>query len=334
MSIEFRIERERSRFFNPVEGREEELEIEIRFDPLTKKTSRIVKKPLPISQDPDILKEVEKKGFCPFCPENIYNVATKDTRILSEGRLEKGEAILFPNISPYSSHSLVVRITNTHYLSLDEFTPRHFIDAFEIIQDYISIAKRVDEKAKYASINMNYLKPAGSSIVHPHIQVMISGIPTDYHRRIFEAGKKFYQEYGRSYWEILMEQEQNGPRLIGRTDIFTWITAFAPRGFDHVTGISPKNFMDFSKREFLNLSEGITRVLRAYKESGYNSFNFTILIPPLKEPQGFATLIDIVARSNLDRYYWNDCFFLTKLHDEGYASSTPEEVAKKLERYF
>jgi len=331
--IEFRIEREKSSFFNPSENKVEEVEVEIRFDPLTGKTSRIVPKPLPISSDPDIMDEIRKPEFCPFCPEYVEKVVARDVNII-DGILKRGEAILFPNISPYALYSIVVRISDVHYIPLEKFDEKKFLDAFILIQEYFKRAVQKDKTVRFGNISMNYLKPAGSSITHPHIQATLSRYPTDYHRRMYEGGRSFFSTHGKSYWKVLAETEKGGERYIGRTGEMEWITPFSPRGFAHVMGISERDFLRMDEDRMKDISEGIVRTLRAYDDMHFNSFNFSIFLPPLQEMEGFLTVIDIVARSNLDRYYWNDCFFLSKLHDEGFSNLTPEEVAEKVKKWF
>lgn len=170
--MEFKVEKEVNEFFNPNEDRLEKVEIEIRHDPLTGKTSRIIEKPFPIAKDPD-MSDVEKDGFCPLCPENIYDVGAREPRVLDKKLGEKGEAVLMANITPYAEYSLVCRLSQEHYLGLDEFQVHHFSDAFDLLVDYLEKVKEKGE-IKYPSIIMNYLKPAGSSIVHPHMQMIIS----------------------------------------------------------------------------------------------------------------------------------------------------------------
>lgn len=330
--IEFKKNIEIGKFYNPVEEEMEEDEIEIRFDPLTQKPSRVINKPLPLSPEPDI-SDVEKTGFCPFCSENIYDVGARDVRILSKELMEKGEAVLLANVTPYSEYSIVIRLAEKHYLQLGEFKEVQFADALELANNYLEEV-RAEGNVSVSCIIMNYLKPAGSSIVHPHIQVIGSNQFLDYQNRQVEKAREYWQENETSYWEDLVEEEKNGDRFIGETGTFAWLSPFAPRGFEHVKGISKRNFIDFERSDLEDLSKGITNVLSAYQDLGYNSFNFSIFIPPFDDPQGFSTVIDMVTRSNLDKFYWCEVFAITKLIDEVYTNKTPEEVASDMREYF
>jgi len=318
----FRIEKELAEYYNPVTKKRDVVEIEIRFDPLTGKRSRVIEKPLPISTEPDV-GNVEKE-WCPFCDENIYNVGARDTRIANGELIERGEAILLANITPYAEISLVIRLTKKHYLPISEFEAEHFYNAFILAKEYL---ERVG--AKYANIMMNYLKPAGSSVTHPHIQVIASKYLLDYQERVVEAAKEFYEKNGANFWDVMWERSEE--RKVAETK-WRWFTPFAPRGFEHVCAYINKGLGEMDE-ELLDLSEGIVKILKAYSDMGYNSFNFGIF-GSLEGEDFLATQFDIVARSVMSKYYWNDVFAITKIYDEAYTNKKPEDLAKEIKKYF
>lgn len=329
--IEYRKVVEKYRIFNPTINTYEDLEIEIRFDPLTGKPCRILPKPLPISRNPDISADVEVKP-CPFCDEMIDKVVARDVEVLGEKLLKKGEAVLFANLTPYAKYSLVVRLTSTHYVPLGNFKSEWFFNAFSLIQEYLKMLESKTKEYKFVTIIMNYLKSAGSSIVHPHLQVIISGVLMDYQERIVKAAKEFYDKYNVNYWIKLMELEEKSERFIHKNTFF-WYAPFAPRGFEHVSAITLKPFTKLNNEELTQLADGIVRVFKAYHDAGYNAINMSIF-SPTEEINYMATLVDIVTRSNLDRYYWCDVFAITKLFDEAYTIKKPEEVASHVRKYF
>jgi len=228
---------------------------------------------------------------------------------------------------------MVIRLSEGHYLSLEEFEKRHFADGFKLAKDYLSEIEDIEEN-KFPALIMNYLKPAGSSVVHPHMQLLVSENRMDYQRRMLSKAEEFFEDGERSYWYDLLEEERNGKRYIGKVEKTEWISAFAPRGFDHVKGINLKNFLDFSDEDISDLSHGITNVLQAYSEMGRNSFNFSIFIPAFAEKSKFATVIDMITRTNLDKFYRADDFAMPKLLDEPYCNKKPEELAKEMKEYF
>lgn len=327
--IEFNEETEKNRFYDPSEEKEKQENIVIRHDPLTGKSCRILDKPLPISRDPDIKEEIEG-DFCPFCPENIYDIGARENQVLNDELLEKGDAVLLSNITPYAEKSLVIRLTKEHYLPLESFQKQHFTDAFELVLKYL---ERASNDA-HATVMMNYLKPAGSSIVHPHLQLLISQTPMNNQKRIIKTSQEYHKRDNSNYWRDLLEEEKGGKRHIGKVETCEWKTPFAPRGLEHIQGISLKSLHSMEKKDLQAISSGIVNTLKYYADLNLNSFNLSIWTVPKSDTGCFATLVDIVARSSLDRYYWCDVFALTKLLEEPYSNKYPKDIAKKAKFFF
>ncbi len=313
---------EKYRLYNPMAGKEEEVEVEVRFDPLTKKPTRIVKKPLPFTKDGEFEEDLKKP--CPFCEDVIEKVAARDIEVLGGELKRRGESIIFANISPYARFSLVVRLCKAHYLKLSEFNPDNFFDSFKLCAEYLEKVR-----SDYATITMNYLKPAGSSVVHPHLQLIVSEELMDYQSRVVQSAETFYKVHKKQFWDVIEDKDE----LVVMKGNFLWFAPFAPRGFDHVSAYSKKPITDMSDEELRELSDGIVRILRAYDELGYNSFNFGVFTS-LKNTPYFGTLFDIVARTPFDRYYWCDVFAITKIYDEAYTNKPPEETAKFVRKFF
>jgi hypothetical protein len=102
--------------------------IEVRIDPLTGHRSRILPdRGLMPANDFDLEAFAqESRERCPFCPERIETLTPKlAPAVHPEGRIIRGEAVLFPNLHAYSSHSCVsVYAPRLHYLPLGQITDR------------------------------------------------------------------------------------------------------------------------------------------------------------------------------------------------------------------
>ena len=323
--MEFRKEIEVAKVL--VGGKVEENVVEVRYDPLTLQTSRIVKKDFPI-QSGDFEEEIEStRSWCPFCNERIDQMAARDPEIMGGELWKRGEAVLFSNLMPYSKHSLVLRLTDRHYVGVTEFQLRHFLDAFLLIQEYV---KKIPDGKHYITIGMNYLKPAGSSIMHPHVQIMISEISTDYFARLDWGALEFKETNGVDYWKKLVEVEKEGERYVGRTEKTEWIAAFAPKGFFHFTGVPEESeFVEMSEEQLRGIAEGIVKILRYYGRKNLNSFNFSLFCAD-RIGEHFRTNINIVARTPFGKYYWCDVFYPKMLHDESVVFFAPEDYAKEI----
>jgi UDPglucose--hexose-1-phosphate uridylyltransferase len=97
-----------------------------RVDPLTEHTSRILPERglMPANEFDLEAFAVENQPRCPFCPERVNDMTPSlPAAISAEGRIADGEAVLFPNLHAYSSHSSVsIYSSRLHYLPLGQMT--------------------------------------------------------------------------------------------------------------------------------------------------------------------------------------------------------------------
>ncbi|MEM2586342.1 MAG: hypothetical protein QXW66_05775 [Archaeoglobaceae archaeon] len=324
--MEFRKEVEIAKVL--VGGKVEESVVEIRYDPLTLQTSRVVKKSFSFTRAEGFEEEIEStRSWCPFCNERIESMAARDPEIMKGNIWRKGECIAFSNLVPYSRHSLVLRLSDAHFLKLSEFKESHFFDAFKLIQDYIN---KLPAKKMCITIGMNYLKPAGSSIMHPHIQLIISENSTDFFARMDWSALEFMESNNKDFWIALLEREKNGERYVGRTEKTDWLSAFAPKGFFHFVGIpEEREFAVMSDEQLMGFSKGIIKILRFYEKKGFNAFNFVFFCAD-RIGSHFRTNFHIVARTPFGKYYWCDVFFPKIFQDESVTFFSPEDYALEL----
>ncbi|MCX8172630.1 MAG: hypothetical protein N3D09_03330, partial [Archaeoglobaceae archaeon] len=74
--MEFRKEIETSKIL--IGGKIEESVVEIRYDPLTLQTSRIVKKNIPLNISHDFEEEITaSRNWCPFCNERVEELVAR-----------------------------------------------------------------------------------------------------------------------------------------------------------------------------------------------------------------------------------------------------------------
>jgi galactose-1-phosphate uridylyltransferase len=329
--MEFRKEVEVAKVLLP-NGSMEEYRIEIRYDPLTLQTSRVIRKTPPFPEIQGFEDEIENsRRNCPFCPGKLEKMAARNPDLLNGEILERGEAVLFSNIAPYSKYSLIIRMTEAHYLELPEFKKEQFVDSFLLVQEVLS---RLGEGKYYITLGMNYLKSAGGSIMHPHLQLLISETSTDYFARMDWSSLEFFEERKRDFWRVLVEREKEiGKRYAGETAKTAWVSAFAPKGFYHFIGVpEEREFVEMSEEQIHGICDGIVRILRFYGSKGYNSFNLSAFLAD-RLGRHFRTNIHLAARSPFDRYYWCDVYFPKLFHDETMAYLVPEEYASELSKF-
>ena len=340
MGITFRKEILEARLLNPLKNFELDTKIaEIRYDPLTGRTSRIVERFAPhVPKKPDITDLIEKTRNCFFCAEKVEKVTPKILPEISlEERIKVGEAVLFPNLTAYGKYSGVCIFSKEHFIELGDMTPELVANNLKASQRYVQLVAAFDPSVQYCSINSNYLPPAGSSILHPHTQSTIDPVPTNVQREMVNCSQAYYEENRSVFWlDLVKAEKKENARYLGAIGSTAWITSFAPLGFHEVQGIvlTQSSLAQLSSSEVEDVATGISRVLKYYSDKNFNSFNLAIYSGPMGGSDSFRVSVRLINRFNFEPYYLSDANFFERLHLEGIADEKPEETASELRKYF
>jgi UDPglucose--hexose-1-phosphate uridylyltransferase len=336
MTINFLKKEETFKFIDS-QGNTIERTTEIRVDPLTGESSRLVLDGGLKLTPPDYTELGEKTSGprCPFCTENLLKMTPIFTNeIAEEGRIFQGEATLFPNLFPYSKHNGVCIFSNQHYVRLEEFSSSMIKDAFKAAQTYIERVRENDAEARYASINWNYLPNSGGSILHPHIQVLISDSPTNSQALVDEKLKAF--EGKKEYFTSLYEVEKAvGERWIGEKGNVAWVHAFAPKGHnDYIAIFREKTSVDdILESDWEDFAVGLKAIFGALNEQGYASFNMALNLS--MNPKSSNTITArLIPRFSFGALDTSDANFFHTLHQEPLTYNAPEDVAVIARKYF
>jgi len=341
-SIQFVRHVQKSRLHNPLmEGKLDTQEIEIRRDPLTGAQSvfnpRLEDKVAMFfgESDPALIEKLAKESEprCFLCGDRWQEMTpTYNDAELPEGRIQVGEAVLFPNLFPAAQVHAVIRVGDRHYVPLAEFEAAPVVEALQAsLQFARSIGER-DRSVEYLTTNANYLGPAGASIAHPHFQVMGGDLPFSYMETVFLAARRHFEANGSCYWTDLVELEKRtGERYIGATGPVEWIASFSPRGTNEVIGVLPRrtSFLEMDDADAAGLGQGLVDVLHAYADMGVSTFNFAVYSGPLHErDDALRCFVRVISRQNLYENYRTDDFFLQKLLRNELILTTPEVLAE------
>jgi len=306
--------------------------IEVRVDPLTGHTSRILpNRGLMPTNDFDLEAFArEDQPRCPFCPERIETCTPRlPPAIHPDGHITHGEAVLFPNLHAYSSHSCVsVYSPRMHYLPLDQITDRLMAENLSAQVTYDKAVMAADPESRWVSINANHMLPSGSSLFHPHLQGIVDSEPTTMQRLLAAVPATRFEAY-------LREERRAGERLLGNIGRVEWLVSFAPiapaelRAF--VEGVASPAELEHDLIE--ELAHGLTLTLNAYAEMGFQSFNLAIYGAP-PGSVGYPLNLRIACRSNLKPFYRSDSTLLERLHWEGAVDLPPETIAERIRERF
>lgn len=341
MAIEFNIEFKETRFLDPANGfAETRRTIEIRKDPLTGRTSRIIAFAPHRPSKPDLTALVQRSisSGCPFCPERIEAATPQfPPDVVPEGRIRVGEATVVHNITPYDTYSAVCVMTSRHFIAISDFTEDLLAGALQASQAYVRAVMDSDSSARYATINWNYMPLSGGTLVHPHFQIIVGGTPSNYHRELIESSRRYQETNSSDYWSDLIATERElGERYIAKTGAVHWLVSFAPRGLLEVIAIFADcaSSLDVSSDDWRDFAAGLVRVARYLGDLNYHSLNMA-LFSGCKGDRHFRVNARIIPRYLLtEEFGGSDFNYFKALHDEMLARANPESVCRELRPYF
>ena len=338
MAIPFRCESRSSRLQNPSGDGHSERKLQVRFDPLLGNSSRIAQgvKLQTRTAGAHSAFQAPDPG-CPFCADRIYERTPRFSKeITPAGRIQVGDAVVFPNLVPYSKHAAVAVFTTRHWLDVRGFTPALIADNLKASVEYIRSVSAVDPDARFCSYNINYLYPSGGSLPHSHSQIYLDPYPTTMMRMQHAAVAGYRQANGSCFWKDLVSEEtKRAERFICRDGPIAWLTPFAPLGFNEVRAVlcERRTLLDLSSADLEGLASGISRVLAWYDSIGYDSFNLAIYSGELGKDGADRVNLAMITRTAMIPFYRSDSMYLERLHWEAALDRTPEDVAADLRKY-
>ena len=279
--MEFEAVKKETVMLNPQkEMAERRIPSEIRIDPLTGRTARICHFMELKLEKPDFEAMVAgTDAWCPFCADKVLEVTPCfPPDLVEEGRMQKDDMVIFPNIAPYDSIGACATFGSRHYIPMLELEADHMAAAFGFTQDFF---RRVDAsghpEAVYHIVNWNYMPPAGSSLIHPHMQVFSTSSAPNLMWSELEASRYYQESQGTNFWEDLVSAEkQAGERYLGKIGRTDWMTAFAPMGVagDVLAVVeNARCTLDLTTQDFRDIAAGLQKLLVEYDKMGVYSFN-------------------------------------------------------------
>jgi len=312
---------------------------EIRYDPLTGRSTRI----FPIRKfklPPNDYRSVIQKSldeFCPFCPDALEKATPRfPEKFVLGGRFKVGEARVVPNLFPYELYTGIVIISPEHYISLNNFSTSLLTNSFTASIKFIKRAHKLDPKnTNSASINWNYMPPAGASLVHPHLQTLAGPRPSNRVKILHNASKKYFNRKKSIFWQDLVEEERKiGLRYLTQIGRLHWLTAFAPRSLIDTIVIFEKctTIYDIDSQILNDFSRGLLAFFKYIDSINVSSFNLSIFLSTREIP-GYWINARILSRFNLPPLGGSEINYLQMLHDNHWAVRPPEDVAFELKPY-
>jgi galactose-1-phosphate uridylyltransferase len=335
---------ETASFFSPLLGMElAEQTIEVRRDPLTGMTA-VASSELATKEEMFYGKTdwrhaerqaASSREGCFFCPEKVLEVTPRyPEHVLAGGRLERGRALVFPNLFPLAALHAVVTYPEKHFLRPSDFAPELLEEGLGAAVEFARRAEDAYPGLEHLELCCNHMLPAGASMVHAHFQVF-GGPGAPWLLRLqWERAAAFREKHGVSYWQALVDEETaRGERAMGGRAGWTWLAAYAPSGGREVMAVLPgrARFAALDDDQVAELSRGMSAVLAWYEREGLSAFNFSIGGGPLSgAAEAHAVVARVIARSAYKPEYRTDDYFLQKQLGGELIFVAPEQIAAEL----
>lgn len=247
---------------------------------------------------------------CPFCPGNEHMLDSIITEIKDPEGFWKVRLIpnKYPALIPKDS---IRRHNKGIYFSMKGFgyhevvieTPYHNRQIAQMSEQDVALIIEIYHK-RYQELmeekmNMmiiifrNYGQRAGTSLIHPHSQIISTGMVPRHVRWREEMALRYFDEWGRCvYCDILEYEMKDKRRIVYENDLFVAFVPFAaevPFEILIMPRIHKANFGDISEHEKSSLASALKYILerlrRKLNDPDYNYTVNTSVRYRIEEPQ-------------------------------------------------
>jgi UDPglucose--hexose-1-phosphate uridylyltransferase len=246
-----------------------------------------------------------RDNLCPFCPGNEHMTPPEISRVTVNGTweqrvvpnlfaalepggsLERDDAAgLFGEMAGVGSHEVIVE-SPLHDERMDEMSLERLTRVIGLWRDrYVTL--KADPATKGVIVFKNFGERAGTSLVHPHSQIVATPVfPPDSLRR-YAVATRYYDDTGHCVYDDLLEAElRRQDRLVARVDGFAAVAPFAARvpfetwimPLEHQTSFG--QLRDDLAPALAELLRGVLGALR--RVGGDPDFNVVVLSAPSHE---------------------------------------------------
>ncbi len=251
----------------------------------------------------------ERDENCPFCPGNeqllppviteirdrsswqVRVVPNKFPALTPGGSKERFSRGLYVAMQGYGHHEVVIEapLHNRQPAKMSVREIGAFIDVYH--RRYTDLLKKNENMM--ILIFRNHGMRAGTSLIHPHSQLIATGMVPHHIRWREETAQLYFDEWGRCvYCDILAHEQEEKKRIIDENSSFTAFVPFAAE-VPFEIWIMPKrhkaDFGDISNREKTHLASCLKLILERLHDTlndpDYNYIINTSAQYRAREPQ-------------------------------------------------
>jgi UDPglucose--hexose-1-phosphate uridylyltransferase len=240
---------------------------------------------------------------CPFCPGNESKTPPEILRIPTDGSSLWQVRVVPNKFAALSSTCEPVRTVHRTRRSIEGFgvhdvivdTPDHSQTTALLTEAHLANVLRAyksrydalsrDPRIAHVTIFKNHGVDAGTSLEHPHSQLIATPVSSFQVRQRVQEALRHYDDFGNCmFCQIIEEELQEEHRIVLKTEHFVVMELFAsPTPFG--THIYPlrhtASFGDISAAEIVDLARTLRTVMaKLYHGLGDPDFNYTIRSAP------------------------------------------------------
>lgn len=296
---------------------------ELRQDIATKRwvivSKERAKRPHQFLKQATVQEEPEHRDDCPFCegnetqtPPEVYAlrdgsepnrpgwkvrvVPNKFAALSLSARWEVKRPEVFTTISGYGSHEVIIE-TPQHNQTLATLpTEQVQLVLQAVLQRMRTLAQ--DHRIAFVQVFRNHGAAAGTSLIHPHSQLIATPIvPTNIREEIEEARRFYDDRVTCVYCYMLAQEMESGERMVFSTDHYAVFAPFASR-FPFELMILPRqhsaSFVAEAREEQIAALADVLRrtLLLLYRAANNPDYNAVLHTAPLRD-------------SCMDYYHWH-----------------------------
>jgi len=270
-----------------------------------------------------------RDGTGPNCPGWDLRVVPNQFPVLRvEGMLDRQGEGLFDKMNGIGAHEVIIE-TPKHDDTLATMSDAAVEQVLWAFRERMQDLKR-DRRFRYIIVFKNHGQAAGSSLDHPHSQLIaLPIIPREVRDEMEGARAHFASKERCVFCDVLSQEERDGRRVIADNGDMMAIAPYAPR-FPFETWILPKRhqalFEDAPRHEYASLARLLGDLLRRMNKMLLNPpYNLLIHSAPLNEAAGdfYHWHMEIIPKlTKVAGFEWATGFYVNP--------TPPEEAAQVL----
>lgn len=279
-------------------------------------------------------------GFCPLCPGNedktppevfafredssppngpgwhLRVVPNKFPALVTYGQPDRVSEGIYEKMNGLGVHEIIIETTD-HYadsLSFGLSDYRHVMIAYR----QRILALKQDNRLRYVSVFKNYGERAGSTLEHPHSQIIALPVVPKRALEELDGAQAYFAQKGRCvFCDIVAQEQKDGRRIAAENKHFLAFAPFASR-FPFETCIIPKQHAASFEDAGEQLIEAMADILSATMKKiaralGSPPYNYMLHSSPLNQDVSafYHWHIEIIPRLvRVAGFEWGTGFYM------------------------